>query len=163
MRTPSHMLCRLCSIFSVALFAGGLSAHAGTIGLDMEPASAQAAFLAKTSAGNAAIIRVKLRGPEGGGSINYVLADVTNNTPYLFHASNDFSPGDGSTPQQISRAECRSDAKKANRTLKKLGFASRFDTNCADDRSNLLKIAEHESAPPAPEEALAMLKTLNVK
>src|SRR5581483_746484 len=75
--------------------------------------------------GQAVLIHEEASGPEGGGSISYLLVDFKKKKSETFAVSSNFSPGDGTEPQTISEDACRQAVTKANAALAKLGFEAK--------------------------------------
>jgi len=63
--------------------------------------------LAWSKDGDAALLAVDEDGPEGGGSLRYVLISAGEPTRTEALVSSDFSPGGPSRPQRVSEAACR--------------------------------------------------------
>lgn len=86
-------------------------------------------------------------GPEGGGSLAYIIIDVKKNKSSTFVVSSDFSPGDGSRPQRVSISECKANTEAANKILSVLNFKSRLKDgllSCTLSRKELFKLSEDD-------------------
>lgn len=79
-------------------------------------------LLAWSTDGQSVLLQKDRDGPEGGGSISYLL--LGNAFPRVLQAtvSQDFSPGDGSTPQRVSAGSCRKALASLAAGLKRLKF-----------------------------------------
>jgi hypothetical protein len=96
-----------------------------------------------------ALYEVLGHGPEGGGSIGYRIQGKARADRVDFLLSSDFSPGDGSQPQTVSRAVCeqRLGALAAELAKRKFSGVTVHPEACrAEDRSGLVVT----KARPAP-------------
>jgi hypothetical protein len=91
-----------------------------------------------------ALISVDRSGPEGGGSIGFRLISPKRNIDTEFILSSNFSPGNGSSPQTIPAASCKSSVKALSKLLTKCAFKG-IKVNpgsCQHDRAATLLISE---------------------
>ena len=89
------------------------------------------------------LYEVQGHGPEGGGSLAYRVQGKTAADRVDFLLSSDFSPGNGSRPQTVSRAVCeqRLGALAAELTKRKFtGVTVHPETCRAKDRSGLVVV-----------------------
>jgi hypothetical protein len=112
--------------------------------------------------GIAAIVHERSYGPEGGGSDGYRILDFNGGKNEIYIFSSDFSPGDGSTPQSISKGECGDAAVKANNLLGNLGFKSRFKESCLLGRANMLSSTDAPPQELTPDKITEMEKALSL-
>jgi hypothetical protein len=100
--------------------------------------------------GQAALFLVSTIGPEGGGSIEFLL--VTPNQQNRFMVSSNFSPGGSSRPQTIGEAKCRIAVSRLQGAARQAGivdFASHPDKCRGHGREQVIYVFE-KSAGIAP-------------
>src|SRR5579872_1641717 len=110
-------------------------AHAMCVSTSYDP-------VAWSKDGHAVLIEEVAHGPEGGGSISYLLVDFHKKKAHVFPISSNFSPGDETKPETISEETCRETTAKGNQLLEELGFQARFKADakyCHKSRDDILK------------------------
>ncbi|MBK7960262.1 MAG: hypothetical protein IPK04_02970 [Bdellovibrionales bacterium] len=115
--------------------------------------------------GSAVVVHRISHGPEGGGSVAYTIVDLAKGTSDSYVVSDNFSPGDGSTPERIYSTKCKDAMTKGNLSLTLLGFKSKFnDTThaCGTSRSNLLSINDVKREALPNEKANKIFKYLGI-
>jgi hypothetical protein len=119
------------------------------------------ALLAWNPAGSSALLSASLSGPEGGGAESYIIIDFIKQQTQVFTFSNDFSPGDGSSPQQISADSCKKTINEANQALLKFGFNRTLPDSCDKNRSGIHGL-DDQVAPLENTEAIKVAKGMNL-
>ena len=72
--------------------------------------------------GKSALFSLNGHGPEGGSSYSLLLMGGSPFTSVKYDISNTLSPGDGSTPEHISIAQCNAELGKLKSAIEKKGF-----------------------------------------
>jgi hypothetical protein len=93
--------------------------------------------------GQAALFLVSTLGPEGGGSIEFLL--VTSQQQHRFMVSSNFSPGGSSRPQTIGESKCRIAVSRLQGALRQAGivdFVSHPDKCKGHAREQVLYVFE---------------------
>jgi hypothetical protein len=93
--------------------------------------------------GQAAVFLVSTIGPEGGGSIEFLLA--TPNQQTRFMVSSNFSPGGSARPQTIPESKCRIAVARLGAAMRQAGivdFASHPDGCRSRAREHVLYVSE---------------------
>ncbi len=88
-------------------------------------------------------------GPEGGGSLTYLVVSASAPHYLRFDVSSDFSPGGGGTPQKITSKACRSALSKLARLVTRRQFpgVELAVGRCArKDRVDLVRVADKQRA-----------------
>ena len=79
-------------------------------------------LVAWSSDGASALVSISARGPERGGSMSYRVISAAGDPDLEIMVSNRMSPGDGSTPQQVSKKQCVRQLRKLRTVLRRLKF-----------------------------------------
>jgi len=93
--------------------------------------------------GQAVVFLVSTIGPEGGGSIEFLLA--TPNQQTRFMVSSNFSPGGSSRPQTIPEPKCRIAVARLGASMRQAGivdFASHPDGCRSRAREHVIRVSE---------------------
>ena len=96
------------------------------------------------AADGAALVEVREDGPEGGGALHYRVEGKGGAGAADFLVSSNFSPGDGSRPQQVSAAACeqRIAALGAELARRKIPGVTLHPSRCkAESRDGLVVVA----------------------
>jgi len=111
--------------------------------------------------GRGLLIAQIAHGPEGGGSVAMLVVDTATAGVRRFALSNDFSPGDGSTPERVSLADCQARAKELASLLKDFPGVRVDGEQCRGDRHGVVQA--HATGQPAdhplPFQGLELRKT----
>jgi hypothetical protein len=105
-------------------------------------------LLAWSADGRSALLEERNHGPEGGGSLDYVIVSASPPAYAHFTVSSNFSPGNGSRPQTISATDCAKRVSELAALLEQKEFAgvSVQATRCqAKSRSELVTVSEKRS------------------
>ena len=114
----------------------GSPAHAMSMRLVHTP-------LAASRNGQAALFLISTLGPEGGGSIEFLL--VTPKQQAHFIVSSNFSPGGASRPQTIEESKCRTAVSRLQGALRQAGivdFAAHPDKCHGHAREQVIHVSE---------------------
>lgn len=97
----------------------------------------------------AVLIERGSHGPEGGGEKAFLIVDFSGTSFPAQVLSSNFSPGNGSAPQRISKTHCREVVTKTNEALTKLGFEAKLSPKgCGtDSRTGLLPAKPAKETP----------------
>ena len=79
-------------------------------------------LLAWSGDGESLLLLKQEHGPEGGGSSTYLVVGTRPPRAVSATVSSDFSPGDGSTPEQVPVKACEQGLRQVERALRKLGI-----------------------------------------
>ena len=138
---------RLSLTVLVSVLAMALSSPATGMGftVSLQP-------LAWSKDGRSVLLAIHGHGPEGGGYLEYRLISVEWDSAMMIQPSNDASPGDGSTPQWVSKDGCKEQLGRLGKRLAKLGFDNvKVDKSKCDKDSRYELIAvEGEGPKSAP-------------
>lgn len=98
--------------------------------------TSRASVLASSDAGDAALIEFDADGPEGGGSVDYTVVRLGPDAAVWDQSriSDNFSPGDGSTPEHIPVSDCIAAAKHLQEALTGFKGVVVTPSACRSDR-----------------------------
>jgi hypothetical protein len=95
-------------------------------------------LLAWSGDGGSALVREVQQGPEGGGTLTWIVVNAAGVRRYVI--SSDLSPGDGSTPQAIAEKACRASAKDLADRLNSFDGVKVKPEKCFGDRADVVKV-----------------------
>jgi len=102
--------------------------------------------VAVSADGRSLLLSQSDRGPEGGGASSLILLSLEAPQRTTFLLSRDLSPGDGSTPQTVSAAQCASELEKLKAALAAKGFVGVTVASTCASRSGLVTVSPAERA-----------------
>ncbi len=92
--------------------------------------------------GLSVLVRVVGHGPEGGGYLRYRVITARKEGNLQVSLSNDASPGDGSTPQQVDAHACRKRLKELKTRMYDLGFRAEKLTTVPCEKDHRYELVE---------------------
>ena len=105
-------------------------------------------LLARSTDGASALLELRAWGPEGGGSLTFRVEGKVRRKGIDYLVSSDFSPGNGTQPQQVPAATCEQRLAALTSELSKRGIhgvAVNPERCRTEDRDGLVTVA----SPPA--------------
>src|SRR5271170_1231066 len=117
-------------VWAILLFLAGVPAFGICVSTTYRP-------VAWSADGDAVLIYEEARGPEGGGSVSYIVINFRKTKSETFALSSTFSQGEDYKPETITEDACRATLAKADQRLTELGFEARFESGpktCKKDR-----------------------------
>jgi hypothetical protein len=116
-------------------------------GLALTPAAARAlcvdtvySVLAFSPDGDSVLLEERAHGPEGGGSLAYLLLSATAPTATRFSVSSNFSPGDGSEPESVSTAQLQKTLRALAEAVKRKKLAGVQVTAANASRVDMVRL-----------------------
>jgi hypothetical protein len=106
--------------------------------------------LAFSSDGESVLIEERGHGPEGGGSLAYLLLSGTAPSTQRFVVSSDMSPGDGSTPESVSMAALQKTLRELADALKRKKLGGVKVGAAARERGGLVTVEPATSKEVTP-------------
>ncbi len=124
------------------LLALGLGGAGQAHAMCMQGVASVQAF---ASDGRSVLVSNSQSGPEGGGSLSYTVY-TTAGAAQSFLLSSDFSPGDGSRPQQVPLAQCEERAKRLAGLVKDFPGVQVVPQNCSGQRGAVVQVRPYQAA-----------------